>query len=917
MSAPSARPRLIRRFVGFLVAASGSVGGLSCKDATGPITPEVPTAVSVVRLSSNSVKVTWSPNADASSIRSYNVFRNGGKVGEVNGLLFVDSALSDLVLYKYGVSANGTNGLVSELSAETAAATITLPDATPPVVLSTSPSAGATGVDRSTKISVTFSEPLDPATAVASNFSVRAGIVAVAGTVAYAPATRTIEFTPAITLPNTATISVSVSSQIHDAAGNPLASSLAFAFATRDDIPPAVVSTTIPPTGDVPVTQVLAVTMSEPIDASSVTSSNVRLTLGGSGAIVPGLISYDAATQAVTFTPSSGLASATDYILTVGAGIKDVAGNASTVAFTKSFRTADVTPPTVVSSNPVDAAFSVSVNTPVSVVFSKEMDASTITTSSMTLRLTSSGAFAAGSIAYDAATRTAVYQPSSPLLSGSGYTITVSTSVRGSNGVALAQPFLSTFTTVAVVPPADVTPPSVVSTIPSSGAQNIAIGTPIRVTFSEAMDPSTVNVSTILIAGPGGAIVNGTVTYDNATFTTTFVPFASLANGTVYTLSATTGLKDVAGNALAAQFSTTFTTVSSLPPDDTTPPAIVSAMPANGSTNVPVTSPVTVTFSEDVVGVSSSTFSLSVAGVTVAGSVSYDGATRTASFAPAAGLLAEGQVYTATVTSAVKDLAGNSVASNFVFSFTTVDLTPPTVVSRSPSPGSSAVATNTVIQVGFSEAMNPSTINSTTLQVSLNGALVSGIVSYNAGSRIATFTPSSALANNRTFTVTTGTGARDVAGNALANADSFTFTTVAAPPAFDISGFSVPSEGWWQTTTEASGVSIHIHIVFQQSGSGLALSPICPLGINDRCITLARNQAGANAIGPESPGYVWVLLSNLNGTLSGSEISFTFRNANGVSFAFAGVVNSPYLMTGTITGATIPTEQVTFTRPPP
>jgi hypothetical protein len=334
---------------------------------------------------------------------------------------------------------------------------------------------------------------------------------------------------------------------------------------------------------------------------------------------------------------------------------------------------------------------------------------------------------------------------------------------------------------------------------------------------------------------------------------------------------------------------------------------------------VSVTTAIKVVFSEDILAstISSSTFTLSVAGVPVPGTVSYDAAARTASFAPSAGLLAEGQTYTATITTGVKDVAGNSFASNFAFSFVTVDLTPPTIISRSPSPAATDVPVNTTVRIGFNEAMTASTINAANVTVSVNGSSVPGSVSYDPVLRQAAFIPTTPFLNNRTVTVVVSTGVRDSSGNALATADSFSFTTVAAPPAFDITGFSVPSEGWWQTTTEAAGISVHIHIVFAQSGSALSLSSICPFGLNDRCITLARNQAGADVIGPPTPGYVWVLLSNLGGTLSGSEIAFTSSNANGFTFTFTGIVNSPYLMTGTISGPTLPTEQVTFTRPTP
>ena len=86
-----------------------------------------------------------------------------------------------------------------------------------------------------------------------------------------------------------------------------------------------------------------------------------------------------------------------------------------------------------------------------------------------------------------------------------------------------------------------------------------------------------------------------------------------------------------------------------------------------------MTSPVSVTFSEPMNGLSidGSTFTLEVAGVSVSGTVTYDAASRVASFMPTGGLLADGQSYVARVTTGVKDVAGNRLVSNFDFAFTT------------------------------------------------------------------------------------------------------------------------------------------------------------------------------------------------------------------------------------------------------
>jgi hypothetical protein len=107
----------------------------------------------------------------------------------------------------------------------------------------------------------------------------------------------------------------------------------------------------------------------------------------------------------------------------------------------------------------------------------------------------------------------------------------------------------------------------------------------------------------------------------------------------------------------------------------------------------------------------------------------------------------------------------------------TVDTVSPTVTSTNPINGATGVG---AISASFNEAMNPSTITAATLTVSGPGAApVAGTVAYNASGYIATFTPSSALAPGTAFTATITTGAKDVAGNALASNRVWSFTTSA------------------------------------------------------------------------------------------------------------------------------------------
>jgi hypothetical protein len=85
------------------------------------------------------------------------------------------------------------------------------------------------------------------------------------------------------------------------------------------------------------------------------------------------------------------------------------------------------------------------------------------------------------------------------------------------------------------------------------------------------------------------------------------------------------------------------------------------------------------------------------------------------------------------------------------------------------------VPTQSVIRVTFSEAVDPSTITSQSIQVTLSGAAVPGQLSY--FQQTATFTPNSPLALNQAYHVAVSTAVTDLAGNALAQVYAWTFTT--------------------------------------------------------------------------------------------------------------------------------------------
>ncbi len=131
---------------------------------------------------------------------------------------------------------------------------------------------------------------------------------------------------------------------------------------------------------------------------------------------------------------------------------------------------------------------------------------------------------------------------------------------------------------------ADTTKPIVSSMNPGDSATNVAVNSDITFSFSEAMDVSTITGTTFTLK-QGTTPVSGTVTYSGKT--ATFTPSTSLMPGTTYMATVTTGVKDLAGNAMGSNKVWSFETAP-VASTDTTAPRVTLTMNANGAVDVPV-----------------------------------------------------------------------------------------------------------------------------------------------------------------------------------------------------------------------------------------------------------------------------------------------------------------------------------------
>ncbi|MEN3356646.1 MAG: hypothetical protein V7637_628, partial [Mycobacteriales bacterium] len=383
------------------------------------------------------------------------------------------------------------------------------------------------------------------------------------------------------------------------------------------------------------------------------------------------------------------------------------------------------------------------------------------------------------------------------------------------------------FTTSAV----DTSPPAVSTTAPGGAATGVPLSSPVSASFSEDVQPGSIDFT---LRNPAGGAVPVAQSYDPDNRTASWTPTAPLAATTEYTATINAAADD-AGNALAQPFAWSFTTSAA----SGCPCTVWAPTTTPGTTTVADSNAVELgmKFRSSTAGIirgvrfykgpqntGTHTGSLWTPAGTRLATGTFTGETASGwqqlTF-PAPVPVNANTTYIASyhtntgfysaddngLTSAVSNgpltaLAngtdgGNGVylygggglpvntfrASNYwvdvVFDLTGPDVTPPTVLTRTPAPGAAGVSTGTSVTAVFSEDVQPGTVAFALADA--GGVAVPGTVSYLAATRTATFTPSSVLANSTAYTGTVS-GVTDIAGNVLAGPVSWTFTTAAPPP---------------------------------------------------------------------------------------------------------------------------------------
>lgn len=639
-------------------------------------------------------------------------------------------------------------------------------------------------------------------------------------------------------------------------------------------------------------------------------------------------VSYDAAARTATFTPTSPLDPATVYTIIVSAGgVKDLAGNALATDTWSSFYTSNQPAPVLssfwgsgVSPSILDSGDNQAVE--LGLKFTADTDGlitgarfykSSANTGTHTASLWTNGGQLRTTATFTNETGSGWQQVnfSTPVAITAGTTYVVSYHTNNghysvsrsffgtqlevgplnalANGGVYGYGANSTFPTqsyqasnyfVDVVystsPPGDTVAPTITNFTPFEGTTNVPVNPTITINFSEDLDASTVNSSSVKLLDGGSNAVPATFTYNAANRTATLTPTSALANAmsyTIFTLGGSAGIRDLAGNPMALNTVSSFTTALGSVQDNTAP-TITAFSPLNGATSVGINPTLTVTFSEplNAATVRSNTVYLLRGGNTlVPTTLTYNAATRTATLTPAAALLNSTSytIYVLGGVTGIKDLSDNALAQNVTSVFQTVDAsgsgtdtTAPTITSLVPANGSANGAVTAPVTVTFNETMTASTITTSTILLrTANGVQVAATIAYSGATNTATLTPSSPLAYSSTYTATVRggfPGVKDLAGNALALDATASFTTAPAP---DVAPPTVaalsPTNGTASVATSVkptvtfseamTASTVNTSTVFLQNASGAVVSSTVAYNATTNTAILTPTSALANS----------------------------------------------------------------------
>ncbi len=659
-------------------------------------------------------------------------------------------------------------------------------DTSGPSLIANSPLQGDV-LPENVNVVLQFSEPINPITQPAG-IVVSTGGVAVAGTYTPSPDYTQFTFVPGAPLSANTTYTVTTSSSLQDGAANALVNPGSFTLTTNSatDTSNGSILYTDPYYNETNVQTGIHPTVyfSKVIDPITINSSNFYLVDAVTSRRIPATVAVSADRLSEVLTPQTALQPNTEYYFYTGSAL-DLAGNYiySQYYYFYTGGGPSTTAATITSISPAKGTTGAPINTRVIAITSAPLDGGSVNNATITLKAGTN--VVPGTTTIDTSVyQTLTFVPSSDLSPSTTYTATIS-GLLDANELAVAT-VTTSFTTSSST--ADQTNFNFVSSTPADGDTNVANNATITLTFSSAVDPTSISNILIRDASNSYQEISGTfavspgnpaqVIFTPATLYPANASINIYTNGYIF---------DLAGNTAYANITFTVTGTA-----DTTALKVISVSPANGTTGVGRNPSIVLTFNKSVdrSTINSNTNALQLfAGDTNIGlyNVTYSADGRSITFNPYYyyyNALPPSSVINVNATSLIKDLSGNPLV-NFTSQFTTASDIPtsgPSVVQMIPANGSSDVLQNTPITLYLNGSpLNPASVTSNTFHVSQNGTLIQGTIAVSSGGQSILFTPASSFAYGALVQVFLDPSVTDIYGNPLSSGYSGQFTIQGNP----------------------------------------------------------------------------------------------------------------------------------------
>jgi len=433
----------------------------------------------------------------------------------------------------------------------------------------------------------------------------------------------------------------------------------------------------------------------------------------------------------------------------------------------------DVTPPTVIKTEPLNEATEVAENGAIIIDFSEPLVRKSINRQSIAL-LEEGVTPVAGIVKLIGGNKQLLFTPSALLKDYTSYTVTVE-AVRDIAGNSLAENYSFSFVTGNTI---DTVRPSVSSINPANNATNVPVNAALTVIMSERIDPETItNDSFYIIDTSTNLRIEGLIEVKDDSLTITFVPNAAFLVGRQHRVYLSSAIKDLFGNTLSSHyyyFNTAFEADGIAP--------LISAISVNeGQTDVPINARLQVKFSESVNSSSVKNVTLLKNGIEVAVDRSVSNGLTVFIVKPKLNFESNSD-YTF-VVDGISDLSGNLLEQSYRINFSTSDLNDTQQGSRlsySPRSGAVDVPLNAVITSDFSERIDPVTLNSSSFRLYnlTESRYVTGVLSLSDDGRRITMTPEEALESLHKYRIYSGYSPylRDLAGNYIGTNNYTDFT---------------------------------------------------------------------------------------------------------------------------------------------